>query len=96
MEELDKAFQFTGTGNCEVADVWYELSIKRAYTPAYPAIENFLCSVGRRKFLTSLYGAMVATEEGKAMAMEIYKKARPTYHYVAVSTLDAMLGWPAQ
>lgn len=96
MEELDNAFRFTGTGNCEVADVWYELAIKRVYTQAYPAIDNFLCSVGRRKFLTPLYSAMMATDEGKTMALEIYAKARPTYHYVAVNTLDAMLGWTAQ
>ena len=36
---------------------------------------------------------MIGTESGKAMAMDIYKRARPTYHYVAVNTLDAMLGW---
>ncbi|HQU40945.1 MAG TPA: leukotriene A4 hydrolase C-terminal domain-containing protein, partial [Chitinophagales bacterium] len=93
MTALDQAFSFTGTGNCEVADVWYELALHRQYEPAYPAIDTFLCAVGRRKFLTPLYKAMIGTESGKAMAMDIYKRARPTYHYVAVNTLDAMLGW---
>ena len=93
MEELDAAFSFTGTGNCEVADVWYELTIKNNYSQAYPAIDNFLNSVGRRKFLTPLYKAMIATDEGKAMALDIYSRARPTYHYVAVNTMDELLGW---
>jgi aminopeptidase N len=93
MAELDKAFAFTGIGNCEIADVWYELAINRGYAHAYPAIETFLCSVGRRKFLTPLYKAMIQTEEGKVRAKEIYAKARPTYHYVAVTTLDALLEW---
>jgi leukotriene-A4 hydrolase len=96
MSELDAAFSFTGTGNCEVADVWYELALKKGYSRAYPAIDNFLCSVGRRKFLTPLYKAMVATEEGKQMALDIYSRARPTYHYVAVNTMDELLGWEAQ
>jgi len=91
MQELDKAFAFTGTGNSEIADAWYELAIKRNYTASYPAIETFLCSVGRRKFLTPLYKAMINTGQ-KEMAERIYTKARPGYHYVAQNTMDELIG----
>lgn len=91
MSELDKQFKFTGTGNCEIADAWYEIAIKRNYSTAYPAIDVFLNSVGRRKFLMPLYKAMMNTGQ-EAMAKNIYAKARPGYHYVAQNSLDELVG----
>ena len=91
MVYLDGLFKFTGTGNSEIADAWYELAIKRNYSVAYPAIDTFLCSVGRRKFLTPLYKAMIKTGQ-KDMAVRIYTKARPGYHYVAQNTMDELIG----
>jgi hypothetical protein len=43
-----------------------------------------------------LYRGLVATDAGRARALEIYAKARPTYHPVAVSSVDALLEWPAE
>lgn len=93
MAALDKAFGFTKSGNSEIADKWFELAIQKKYTPAYSAMENFLISVGRRKFLMPLYKAMAQTPEGMEMAKNIYTKARPGYHYVAVTSIDALLNW---
>lgn len=91
MGDLDKSFHFTGIGNCEIADAWYELAVKRHYATAYADMETFLCSVGRRKFLTPLYKAMMQTNQSE-MAKRIYAKARPGYHYVAQNTLDELVG----
>ncbi|MCX6352970.1 MAG: M1 family metallopeptidase, partial [Bacteroidetes bacterium] len=93
MHELDEAFHFTTSGNCELLDAWFEHAIHNKYAVAYPAMKKFLNSVGRRKFLLPLYKEMLKTPEGKAMAMEIYKDSRPNYHSVAVQTLDEMVGW---
>jgi hypothetical protein len=92
MKDLDNAFKFTGTGNSEIADAWYELAIKRNYSDAYKDIDKFLNSVGRRKFLTPLYKAMINSGQ-KEMALKIYDKARPGYHYVAQTTIDELLKW---
>ena len=35
----------------------------------------------------------VKTPAGKERALAVYKKARPTYHPISVSTIDAILGW---
>ncbi len=91
MSELDKAFNFTNSGNSELLAAWLGHAIKSKYDPAYEALEKFLVNVGRRKFLTPLYGELLKTPEGKQRALAIYTKARPNYHFVAVSTLDAML-----
>lgn len=93
MAALDKAFGLTASGNAEILTEWFKLVIANKYETAYPKLEEFLVNIGRRKFLRPLYAEMVKTEEGKKMAMEIYKKARPNYHSVSTGTMDAMLGW---
>ena len=60
--------------------------------PALPALERFLTTQGRRKFLRPLYEDLLGTDWGKPVAKRIYTKARPTYHAVARSTLDAIVG----
>jgi hypothetical protein len=59
------------------------------------ALEQFLTSQGRRKFLRPLYEDLMATGWGKAEATRIYERARPLYHSVATGTLDPIvLGAP--
>jgi leukotriene-A4 hydrolase len=90
MSALDKQFHFTQSGNSEIKCDWLVLTIHSKYETAYPALEEFLMSVGRRKFLKPLYAAMIATPSGKIMAKNIYTKARPGYHAVAYHTIDEM------
>ena len=91
MSTLDKAYLFTSTGNSEIAAVWYELAIDRGYKAADPAIEQFLIRVGRRKFLTPLYSALIKADPTMERARMIYEKARPNYHSVSTNTLDELL-----
>tara|TARA_B100000767_G_scaffold83599_2_gene80508 strand:+ start:6172 stop:8049 length:1878 start_codon:yes stop_codon:yes gene_type:complete len=90
MKELDLAWSISSTGNNEVLFAWLEQSIRSTYSPSYDRLENFLINVGRRKFLTPLYRAMIETDQ-KEMALAIYKQARPNYHSVATGTMDELL-----
>jgi leukotriene-A4 hydrolase len=92
MGALDAAFHFTGSGNSEILFTWLRLAIPRHYEPAVPALERFLTSQGRRKFLTPLYKDLLASHWGKEEAKQIYLKARPLYHSVATATLDPIVG----
>lgn len=93
MHQLDAAFRFTASGNPEVLAAWLEQCIKNDYEAAYPKLEEFLTTVGRRKFLVPLYTEMKATPKGHAMALRIYAKARGNYHSVSVGTVDQLLAW---
>ncbi|MFN0159168.1 MAG: M1 family metallopeptidase [Bacteroidota bacterium] len=93
MAELDKAFKFTSSGNSEVLHEWFLQTIANKYTLAYPALEKFLLSMGRRKFLKPLYTDLAKTPDGLAMAKRIYAKARAGYHTVSVRTIDDILKW---
>ena len=90
MAELDATWRVNETGNNEVLFAWLEQSIRSGYEPAYDRLKSFLVDVGRRKFLTPLYKAMIETDQ-QDMAMAIYAKARPNYHSVATGTMDELL-----
>lgn len=93
MAELDAKFDFTHSGNSEIAAIWFEKSINFGYDKIDDALEAFLMKVGRRKFLQPLYAALAKTPEGKAKGLEIYKKARSNYHYISTNTIDQILGY---
>jgi hypothetical protein len=93
LADLEKTFKLSASGNSEVLFAWLKIAIRNRYQRAFPAIERFLTSQGRRKFVAPLYSDLAKTEWGRPMAMEIYRKARPTYHAVAVTTIDQALKW---
>lgn len=93
MSELDRYLNFSNSGNSEVLAAWGIHVIRNDYSPGYRNLENFLITVGRRKFLEPLYKEMAKTPEGKARALRIYEQARPNYHSVSTNTLDKLLDW---
>lgn len=90
MTQLDQQYKFTQSGNSEIANLWYVMAIAANYEPAYPAMEEFLSRVGRRKFLEPLYKEMMSTDK-KEMAKTIYEKYRMNYHPLAQMTLDKIV-----
>jgi aminopeptidase N len=93
MADLDAAFHLSQTGNSEVLDAWLLKVVNSKYEPAYPELEKFLMTVGRRKYIQPLYTAMAKTPEGAERALRIYEKARPGYHSVSQGSIDQVLGW---
>ena len=91
LAELDKAFDLTAKGNSEIAFQWLLMSIRNGYTPAYPRLEEFLTSIGRRKFVKPLFEELAKTLEGTKRANEIYAKARAGYHPITQSSVDTIL-----
>ncbi len=88
--QLDSAFSLTGTQNAETAFAWYMQAIKGGYEPAYPALNDFLMTVGRGKFIYRLYGALNDNDKAD-WAREVYAKARQGYHPIAQRRIDAIL-----
>lgn len=89
---LDDAFGFTRTGNGEILFAWLRVAIRNRYEPAMPALERFLTSQGRRKFIAPLYQDLMNSGWGADMARRIYRVARPTYHAVTTGTVDGIVG----
>ena len=88
MAELDKAFNLTKRGNSEIAFQWLSMAIKNNYSAADARLEEFLTTIGRRKFVKPLFEELIKTPEGKKRAAEIYAKARPGYHPITQASID--------
>ncbi len=94
MADLDAAFGLTGRGNAEIAEQWLLIAIRNGYEPADARLEEFLTTIGRRKFVLPLFKELVKTDAGKARAKAIYAKARPNYHPITVESADKVVGKP--
>ena len=92
MTELDNAYGLTDRGNSEIAEQWLVMAIRNGYKAADTRLDRFLTTIGRRKYLMPLYGELAKTPAGKARALEIYKRARPTYHPISRDSVDKLLG----
>ncbi len=91
LADLDRTFGLSARGNAEVLFAWLRVAIRNHYTPAMPALERFLTTQGRRKFLRPLYEDLMKADWGKAEARRIYSRARPLYHSLSTNTLDPII-----
>ena len=91
MAALDAAFHFSASGNSEILAAWLFKSIQEDYRAAFPALERFLTTQGRRKFLRQLYAELAKTPDNLAWARRVYTVARPSYHPVSQGTIDEIL-----
>lgn len=88
---LDRAFRFSQSGNAEIVYEWVRLGISKGYAPAITRAEQFLTSVGRRKYLKPLYEELAKTPGGKERGRAIFKKARETYHPISQGVVERVL-----
>jgi leukotriene A-4 hydrolase/aminopeptidase len=91
MDELDKKFKFSETGNNEVLGEWLVKVAHNQYEKSYPQLRKFLVNVGRRKFLSPIYSELIANEKTLPLAKSIFEEAKPNYHFVASSSIEKML-----
>ncbi|QQS44998.1 MAG: M1 family metallopeptidase [Acidobacteriota bacterium] len=91
MEQLDRAFGLTKSGNAEIAHVWLLISIRNKYDPADARLEEYLTSIGRQKLIKPLYEELVKTPEGRQRARSIFGKARPGYHPIAAASVGKIV-----
>ena len=91
LDDLDRTFRLSDRRNSEILFSWLRIAIRNKYDPAFPSLERFLTSQGRRKFLRPLYEDLVKTDWGTPMARRMYGKARPLYHTVSTATLDPIV-----
>ena len=93
MNDLDQVFGLSNSKNSEIISAWFIHVIRNNYKASYDKLENFLVTVGRRKFLAPLYKELAKTEANKKIGIGIYKKARRNYHQISTVTIDGILGW---
>jgi leukotriene-A4 hydrolase len=91
LAELDRQFALTKAPNAYIAMSWFRQAIRAGYAPAMPAVERFLLTVGRMRFLNPLYRELVKTPDGRAFAERVFAKARPMYHPIGQGSVERIL-----
>ncbi len=92
LADLDAHHELTQSDNRELLAAWLEISIRARYKGVDQRLRWFLTTIGRRKYLTTLYRALLETDGNSRRARSIYDEARPTYQAIARVTIEAMLG----
>jgi hypothetical protein len=75
LQDLDEKFNLS-QANAVVQRSWFPAVIAAKYEPAYPAIEQFLTTIGRRYLLRPVYMELAKTPEGLEFARAVFEKAR--------------------
>ena len=91
MQALDTQFRFSQSGNSEILFAWLRKVIASRYEPGLPALERFLTTQGRRKFIRPLYQDLMKSAWGAEFARRVYATARPLYHPVTSGSVDAIV-----
>jgi len=88
--QLDTACRFSSSANCEILFQWYILCISQENEAAFNGLENFLCSVGRRKFVKPLYAKLLESEKYRKLARDIFEKASSSYHPLTENSISQL------
>lgn len=95
LKALDESLGLSAAGNSEVLFAWLQIAMTHRYEPAVAPTEAFLTGMGRRKFVLPLFQTLWGEGEwGRDLARRIYAEARPLYHPVTSSSVDAVVGVP--
>ena len=93
LEALGRGFGLARAGNNELRFAFLDLAVANRLDPAVPALEDFLMTQGRRKFVRPLLTALAEDPQwGRPIALRVYPKARPLYHPVTTRDIDKLLG----
>lgn len=91
LDVLNTSLRLNEAGNNEVLFAWLDLAIRNRFDPAVPALERFLTTQGRRKFVQPLIETLAKDKEwGRPIAVRVYKVARTSYHPITQRDLDQL------
>ena len=91
LDALNERLNLNETGNNEVLFAWLELVVENEYDPGVPALERFLASNGRGKFVRPLIMGLAGNKQwGLPIAKRVYAKTRSLYHPIVQRDLDEL------
>ena len=89
-DQLNRDFDLSKHGNSEIRFAWLMSRITAGDTSLIQDVDQFLGSVGRRKFVLPLYRAMSRKPELYPTVNNIYKSHRSGYHAVTRQSVDEL------
>jgi aminopeptidase N len=90
VQDLEDTFKLS-QANAVVQRSWYPAVIAAKYEPLYPAVEQFLMTIGRRYLVRPVYLELAKTPEGLELARTVFEKARKGYHSITETGIELVL-----
>ncbi|QDE30574.1 M1 family metallopeptidase [Shewanella polaris] len=90
--DLDETFNLTDSLNAEIACDWFRVAIRNHFASVLPALSDYLCSIGRAKFVRPLFVELQLAGYQQELK-DIYIKARAGYHPSLQVQLDSLLNF---
>jgi len=90
---LDLSFDLSKSANMDIRASYLRLALEAECRDADldQAVANLMLTVGRLKYLRPIYKALAQTQDGYALATDLFLLARPNYHPIAVEQITALL-----
>ena len=88
---IDEDLNITNTLDPECKAVWFPLGIMKNYSAVLEPAHTFISSMGRMKYLTPIYTALINTNQ-RDLAIQWYNENINFYHPYAVQALAKLLG----
>lgn len=86
LQALDKQFNFSTTGNDEIAFSWFSLALDYNDFAVKPALGQYLQRIGRLRLVLPLYEKLAKSPE-RAWAAGIFSQAKSAYHPLTSSSI---------
>ena len=91
LDALDAAMGLSTTPDPEVRTLWYKIVLKKNYEPSMKTVPDFLAHIGRGKFVTPVYEALLETKQGRKLAKETYEKNKLFYSPMIQARIEKKL-----
>lgn len=91
MTKIDNDLGVTNTLDPECKLAWYPLGLQKNYGPAKEAAHEFISSMGRMKYVSPMYQALLNSNQ-KEVAVQWFNENMNFYHPYLVGVLKKMLG----
>jgi hypothetical protein len=91
LEQLDRTFGLTATGNAEVLVSWLTLCAASGHAAGLPRTWSLLGTIGRMKYLRPLYQALASHPSTNGEVWARFDQLRSGYHPIAQQVIDGLL-----
>ena len=90
LEKIDIDYTLTGTVDPEVKQRWFPLGIRLGYEPVLDPAHTFISSMGRLKYLTPVYQALLDANRCD-LATQWFDENKDFYHPMAVAKIQKLI-----
>jgi leukotriene-A4 hydrolase len=90
LEKIDVDLTVTGTLDPEVKERWFPLGIRKNYQPVFDQAHTFISSMGRLKYLTPVYQALLDANRCD-LATSWFDENKDFYHPMAVLKIQKLI-----